>query len=152
MRKPRPRAPSPNQRIVLIDDQRDHLAYMATLLCRHGYDCIGFDSARDALDYIDMNKADLVIADVFMPDMDGFELLRFIQRRPVSLPVVMLSGGDRRGRGDFFLKCTRLLGAVAALRKPLDVETLLAVLDCWVPLDRSASPDLRPATSPEKPD
>jgi CheY-like chemotaxis protein len=152
MRKPRPRAPSPNQRIVLIDDQRDHLAYMATLLRRHGYDCIGFDSARDALDYIDMNKADLVIADVFMPDMDGFELLRFIQRRPVSLPVVMLSGGDRRGRGDFFLKCTRLLGAVAALRKPLDVETLLAVLDCWVPLDRSASPDLRPATSPEKPD
>jgi len=136
MRKPRPRAASPDQRVVLIDDQHDHLAYMTALLRRHGYDGIGFTSARDALEHINTHKVDLVIADVFMPDMDGFELLRFIQRRSVPIPVVTLSGGDRRGGGDFFLKCTRRLGAVAALRKPLDVEALLVVLDCWVPIDR----------------
>jgi CheY-like chemotaxis protein len=122
MKKLRPQAPSPDQRVVLIDDQRDHLAFMTTLLRRHGYTCVGFAAARDALGYIDAHRVDLVIADVFMPDMDGFELLRVLQRRSVPIPVLTLSGGDRRGRGDFFLKCTRLLGAVAALKKPFEVE------------------------------
>lgn len=110
---------------------------MTTLLRRHGYDSVGFASARAALEHIETHKVDLVIADVFMPDMDGFELLRILQRRALPIPVVTLSGGDRRGLGDFFLTCTRRLGAVAALKKPIDIERLLGVLDCWVPLDRN---------------
>ncbi|HWE75179.1 MAG TPA: response regulator [Stellaceae bacterium] len=136
MWKLRPQAPSADRRIVLIDDQRDHLAYMTTLLARHGYSSAGFASARDALDHIENHQVDLVIADVFMPDMDGFELLRILQRRSAPIPVVTLSGGDRRGHGDFFLRCTRLLGAVATLRKPLHVDALLVILDSWVPLER----------------
>jgi CheY-like chemotaxis protein len=132
------------QRVVLIDDQRDHLAYMTTLLRRLRYSVVAFPSARDALVYINASEVDLVIADVFMPDMDGFELLRIILRRARPLPVVTLSGGDRRGGGDFFLRCTQRLGAVAALRKPLDVDALIAVLDCWVPLARGI-PGERPS-------
>jgi CheY-like chemotaxis protein len=138
MRKPRPRQPAIEPHVVLIDDQRDHLAYMTTLLRRLRYSVVAFSSAREALAYIDRSEVDLVIADVLMPDMDGFELLRVILRRPRPLPVVTLSGGDRHGGDDFFLRCTQRLGAVATLRKPLDVDTLITVLDCWVPLERGA--------------
>ncbi len=147
MRKPRPRKPAREQRVVLIDDQRDHLAYMTTLLRRMRYSVVAFSSAREALAHIDVSEVDLVIADVFMPDMDGFELLRIILRRPRPLPVVTLSGGDRRGGGDFFLRCTQRLGAVATLRKPLDVDTLIAVLDCWVPLECGVPAERRDAFS-----
>lgn len=135
MSEPRPRKPATEQHVVLIDDQRDHLAYMTTLLRRMRYSVVAFSSAREALAYIDVSEVDLVIADVSMPDMDGFELLRIVLRRPRPLPVVTLSGDDRGG-GDFFFRCTQRLGAVSTLRKPLDVEALIAVLDCWVPLER----------------
>ena len=107
---------------------------MTTLLDRVGYECRAFASARHALSFMKDNKVELVIADIFMPEMDGFELLRVVQRRSPPIPVVMLSGGDRHGGGDFFLNCTRRLGAIAALKKPLDVDALMNVLDHWVPL------------------
>lgn len=107
---------------------------MTTLLDRAGYARAAFSSARQALAFMKDNRIDLVIADIFMPEMDGFELLRIVQRSSPPIPVVTLSGGDRRGGGDFFLNCTRRLGAVAALKKPLDVDVLMNVLDYWAPL------------------
>jgi CheY-like chemotaxis protein len=134
MRRPLPQAPTTAPRIVVIDDQCDHLAYMTTLLNRLGYECRAFASARYGLSFMKDSRVDIVIADIFMPEMDGFELLRIVQRTSPRIPVVTLSGGDRRGGSDFYLNCTRRLGAVAALKKPFDVAALMNVLDYWVPL------------------
>ncbi len=107
---------------------------LTTLLKRAHYDCLGFATARNALAFMSEHEVDLIIADVFMPEMDGFELLRVIHRGFPMMPVITLSGGGSRLSGDFFLDCTERLGAVAALKKPLDVFTLMTLLDRWAPL------------------
>jgi len=121
---------------------------LTTLLKRSHYDCLGFASARAALAFMGEHDVDLVIADVFMPEMDGFELLRIIHRGFPIMPVVMLSGGGSRLAGDFFLDCTQRLGAVATLKKPLDIYTLMTVLDRWAPLsDRFERKNEEPSTA-----
>jgi len=118
---------SPKPRIVVIDDDSQHLVYVTTVLTRAHYHSVGFTRARQALSFIEENAVDLVITDIFMPDMDGFELLRAIRDRFPAMPVVTLSG-DAPIEKDFYLKCSTHLGAVASLKKPLEPATLRATV------------------------
>jgi len=114
--------------VVVIDDDAEHLAYVTTLLTRTGYSCLGFSSARDALAYLDKNRTGLVITDIFMPEMDGFELLRALHAKYPDVAVVTLSGEGRMTK-DFYLECARHLGAVAALRKPFEPHALSQIVE-----------------------
>lgn len=49
-----------------------------------------------ALDYLSSNEADLLILDVFMPQMDGFETLRQIRKRQIPVDVIMVTAADER--------------------------------------------------------
>lgn len=119
-------------RIIVIDDDAEHLAFVTTLLSRARYDCAGFTSAQHALAYLRTNPADLVITDIFMPEMDGFELLRVIRDAFPDIAVVTLSG-DGLVDKDFYLKCSTHLGAIATLRKPFEPEELRAVVARLLP-------------------
>jgi len=114
--------------IVVIDDDAEHLVYVTTLLTRIGKHCLGFTSGRDALSYLRNNRVALVVTDIFMPDMDGFELLRALSTAFPEVPVVTLSGEGRMTK-DFYLECARHLGAVAALRKPFDPDALREIIE-----------------------
>jgi DNA-binding NtrC family response regulator len=118
---------NPVSRVVVIDDDSQHLAYLTTLLMRAGHHAVGFTSAQDALADIQAHSADLVITDLFMPDMDGFELLRAIRGLFPAMPVVTLSG-DGLMEKDFYLKCSTHLGAVASLTKPFEPQELHALV------------------------
>lgn len=120
--------------IVAIDDDEEHLAYVTALLTRFGRDSRGFTNARDAIAFMKENRVELVITDIFMPDMDGFELLRVLSAAFPHVAVVTLSGEGRMTK-DFYLECAQHLGAVAALRKPFDPDALLQIVE------RFASPD-----------
>ncbi len=117
-------SPSP---IVVIDDDFEHLAYVSALLTRTNYHCLAFTSARDALTYLKRSPVDLVITDIFMPEMDGFEMLRAIREAHHNVAVITLSGEGRLTR-DFYLKCATELGAVATFRKPLEPDAFCAAV------------------------
>jgi CheY-like chemotaxis protein len=114
--------------VVVIDDDAEHLAYVTTLLTRMGHGCLGFTNARNALAYLEKNRAELVITDIFMPEMDGFELLRALRTKYPDVAVVTLSGEGRMTM-DFYLECARHLGAVAALRKPFAPDALRQIVE-----------------------
>jgi DNA-binding NtrC family response regulator len=114
--------------VVIIDDDSEHLAYVTALVTRMGHGCLGFTNAREALAYLDKNRTELVITDIFMPDMDGFELLRALSTKFPDVAVVTLSGEGRMTK-DFYLECARHLGAVAALRKPFDPDALRGIVE-----------------------
>src|SRR5207245_7227280 len=94
-------APAPNEsaaratsgRIVLADDNRDMRDYIGRLLRQQGYLVDAVGDGRAALEAVRRNTPDLVITDVMMPVMDGFELLENLRADgPESyVPVVMLS-------------------------------------------------------------
>lgn len=119
--------------IVIIDDDKDYLAFLVALLSRAGYACQGFIEARKALEYMQAAPAGLVVTDVFMPDTDGIEVLRSIRRTSPVTPVIALSGANGRYRR-FYLDAMQALGAAFELAKPIDpARLLIAVESCLRP-------------------
>ncbi|TAK20790.1 MAG: response regulator [Chloroflexota bacterium] len=87
--------PSRSARIVLVDDQLDVLDTAAMLLRADGHDPRAFTDPRAAIASIGDDPPDLVISDLGMPGMSGWELARIIHRRHPALPVVFLTGWGR---------------------------------------------------------
>src|SRR4051812_42505123 len=82
-----------SQTILLADDNPAMVDSTAALLEGCGYTVLKAYSARDALDYLDENSSiALVVSDIRMPDVDGFDLLRVVRHRFGSLPVVLMTG------------------------------------------------------------
>ena len=115
------------ERIVVIDDDPDYLMFVTTLLARGAYSHVGFTRAQEALDYMRANPVALVITDLFMPDMDGFEALKVIAQDFPSIHVITMSGQQAMGK-DFYLDCAKHLGAIASLKKPFEPEALRALV------------------------
>lgn len=76
----------------------------------------------EALAVLDQTEFDLVVSDIEMPEMTGLELLKCIQDRNCSLPVILMTGGHQR------LKAMLDLGAAALLKKPFGMDDLLPLI------------------------
>lgn len=85
--------PVPRRRILICDDEREIADMVARLLEREGFACLACYEPFSALDAIRRNEADLVILDIMMPGMDGFELARRI-REFSGVPLIFLSAKD----------------------------------------------------------
>ncbi len=109
--------------IVVIESHPEHLDYITTLLRRAGYPVAGYTTAAKALRHIANDTTRLIITDVFMPDVDGFEVLRELKRSQLGVPVIAVTGGDPRHAQ--FLDAMRHMGASAGFTKPIDAAALL---------------------------
>lgn len=79
--------------ILVVDDNPDSVSTLAVLLEYAGYEAIPAHSAREAVDLLDgTERIDLVLSDIRMPDVDGFDLLRVLRHRFPSLPIILMSG------------------------------------------------------------
>ena len=81
------------KKILAVDDERHIVRLVQVNLERQGYEVITAFDGREALEKIESEKPDLVILDVMMPYMDGFEVLQAIRKNPdiSTLPVIMLT-------------------------------------------------------------
>lgn len=117
----------PPRRIVVIDDDRDHLGFLTEMLGDAGYDAVGYTDARAAMRALGQQHAALVVTDVFMPDMDGFEVLRNSRAIDAATPVIAISlaqtDDDRQ-----FLESIKRMGAADALARPIDPGAMLAAV------------------------
>ncbi|HEX6818552.1 MAG TPA: ATP-binding protein, partial [Ktedonobacterales bacterium] len=117
----------PSARIVLADDNADMRAYLRRLLGQQ-YRVEAVANGQDALEAIRREPPDLVLADVMMPELDGFGLLRALRAQPetINLPVILLSArageeaiieGLQAGADDYLVKpfsAREVLSRVAA--------------------------------------
>jgi CheY-like chemotaxis protein len=79
--------------ILIVDDNPDLVTSTAALLEIAGFKAIPAYSAREAVDLLDeIERIDLVLSDIRMPDVDGFDLLRVLRHRFPSLPIILMSG------------------------------------------------------------
>ena len=86
------------------------------------------NDGKSALEYIDENEVDLIILDVFMPYMDGFETLRQIRKKQISVDVIMVTAANEREQ----LKEGLHLGVVDYLVKPFTFERFKVALDKFI--------------------
>ena len=108
-------------RILVIDDDRAVLSTIKLLLERDTHAVETVDNSRAGLQLLELQKFDLLIVDIFMPGMDGFETMRLVHRSWPEMPIIVISGQKFRslsdGGPDFLYMATKL-GAVSSLQKP----------------------------------
>jgi CheY-like chemotaxis protein len=122
---------SRKKHILVVDDEPAWLRSMAMELRRVGYDVKEAQSASQALSLLAKYHPDLIVSDLRMPDMNGFDLLEKIRHSPSTsaTPVVFFSAID-----DFHAKkIARELGATACLLKPYDKQDLVSILKQYLP-------------------
>lgn len=114
-------APSPI-RILVVDDEPAIRRFLRTSLSTHGYDVSEAVGGKAALASIRQHPPDVIVLDLGLPDMDGFEVIRSLRMEGVSIPVVVLSS-----RSDEVGKVQALdLGADDYVTKPFGIDELLA--------------------------
>ncbi|MFY1614958.1 ATP-binding protein [Micromonospora sp. WMMD736] len=111
-------------RILLADDNSDMRAYLSRLLAAQGWRVRSVTDGRQALDAIHREPPDLVLTDVMMPGLDGFDLVRRLRADPAtrSLPVLVLSARA----GEEASVAGLSLGADDYLVKPFAAAELIA--------------------------
>jgi len=115
---------SRRDRVFVVDDDADVRESLALLLGRSGYRVECFESARAFLDDSSSRENGCVLADVRMPEMDGFALQREIAKRWPHLPVVIMTG---HADVPMAVRAMRA-GAVDFLEKPFEKAALLAAV------------------------
>ncbi|HET7815897.1 MAG TPA: SpoIIE family protein phosphatase, partial [Candidatus Baltobacteraceae bacterium] len=136
-------APSNAPRILLADDNADLREYVSGILSRH-YDVTAVNNGRQALEAAQAGAFDLIVSDVMMPEMDGFEFLQAVRAdsRLAGTPFVMLSA---RAGEESALEGLRS-GADDYVVKPFSAEELLARVYAQInaaEIRRRATLDLR---------
>jgi CheY-like chemotaxis protein len=120
-------------RIIVIDDDQRMLHAMLRLLRSWYYQVDIFSKARDAVSRIQIIRPDLVIFDVYMPELDGFELMRILRQHQPQLPLIAMSGDSIRGQETHVLAMCRQLGAADVLHKPICPEELQELISRYLP-------------------
>src|SRR5438132_1210117 len=78
-------------KVLVVEDHPDLLQFLDLVLTRHGWDVITSSSGREALDKLKYTSPRLILLDMWMPGMDGFELARFLKRCPHYRDIPILA-------------------------------------------------------------
>lgn len=106
--------------ICIVDDEPGILKTLSELLEDEGYQVTSAKSGMDALDVIRQDPPDLVFLDIWMPDLDGLEVLKRVRQQFPNMMVIVMSG---HGSIETAVQATKL-GAYDYLEKPLDSEKI----------------------------
>ena len=125
-------------RLLIVDDQPANLQVLGSMLGQQGYEIIPATDGPSAIRRLALRPPDLVLLDLLMPGMDGFEVCRLIRARPdaVDLPIIFLSAADEKSL------IVRALegGGVDYVTKPFNqAELLLRVRTGSSPRTRTSS-------------
>src|SRR5258708_38082030 len=111
--------------ILVVDDEAGIRQSVRGILADEGYRVLEAEDGRGALRLIESERPRLVIVDIWMPEMDGIELLRRIRDSDPMTPVIVISG---HGNIETAVTATKL-GAFDFIEKPFSLDGLLHVVD-----------------------
>lgn len=109
--------------VLLVDDDPDFRDALGKQLAHAGYLVAQSGDGDEAIEWLKLQTADLVILDIVMPNKEGLETILALRRSHPRLPVIAVSGGGRIDAHDY-LHLAENLGAVAVLAKPFPFAEL----------------------------
>lgn len=111
-------------KILLVEDDADLNRFVATSLRNAGYDVVSARNGNDALDKTENVKCDLLLTDIMMPEMNGFELAESIRTTDKTMPIIFMTAKDD--------KPSKMLGYNIGIdeyvTKPFDMDILLMTI------------------------
>jgi CheY-like chemotaxis protein len=120
------------KRILVVDDDPLVCSAIRVWLEQRGFSVVVADGGVTGLNALNGSTFDLMIVDIFMPQMHGFESVRVFHERAPSVPLIAISGyvfAEQRTPAPDFLSMALELGATRCLRKPFTPKTLLSVIE-----------------------
>lgn len=123
--------PVSNHRILIVDDLMDNLFLLQTVLEAEGYEVEVADSGRLAVSKVESGPPDLILLDVMMPDMDGYEVTRQIRQNQQLpyIPILLVTAHEEPKAAEGLS-----VGANDFIRKPIDFDELLARVQAFLQL------------------
>jgi CheY-like chemotaxis protein len=124
-------------RILVVDDEPTLVRLMEFILAKQGHDMLAATNGEEALEMIRSEKPDLVVLDIMMPRIDGYEVARIMRADEVmcDIPIIMLSAKAQ----DHDIQKGLAVGVDEYITKPFAPEQLVAVVNEY--LARRADPD-----------
>jgi CheY-like chemotaxis protein len=114
--------------ILVADDDPKWRRVIVKGLGPAGHDLLEASNGFETLKLVALHKPPLVITDIFMPDMDGFEAILAIRRTVPATKIVAMSGTGIGPRG-YYLEAAKQLGADEMLQKPFEMANLRAIVE-----------------------
>jgi CheY-like chemotaxis protein len=121
-------------RMLVVDDNDLVLQTVRSMLERGGHQVAVAVDGRDGLKRFQSGDFDLVITDILMPEVEGFEMVRALRESSSAIPIIVMTGGPS-GRnpggqpaGPDYLQMARILGATRTIEKPFAGPQLLALV------------------------
>ncbi len=109
--------------LLIVDDERTIRVSIKAALAGEGYNFIEADSGKEALKKAEKNTPDLILLDIMMPGMDGFEVLKQLKKNPLTkrIPVIMITA-----KSDIqSVEKSHSEGAIYYITKPFIVSNLV---------------------------
>jgi DNA-binding NtrC family response regulator len=122
--KPAPSAIS--GRVLLVDDDKHQLAVLQTYLADRSFETRVATDGRDALEKLNTFRPDVIVTDLVMPGMDGYELLKILHERGDSTPAIVLTG---YGSVEKALRVVHDLNAFWYLEKPVEPQAFEILIE-----------------------
>lgn len=108
--------------ILLIDDEESVRMLFQMALAQAGYRVLTAESGSHGLRILQHQEVDLALVDIFMPEMDGLELIPLLRTTRPSSKIIAMSGGSWEWD---YLDTAKQLGADDTLKKPFSLQALL---------------------------
>ena len=121
-------ATTTSAKILIVDDEDAAIRVLTQLLERAGYAVTSSQSAKDGMFLQREDPADLIIMDIFMPDLNGLEAIQRLKKTYPETPIVAISGGNNMAGRDC-LDLAREKGADYAFRKPFKAAEFIDVIN-----------------------
>jgi CheY-like chemotaxis protein len=116
-----------SRRALVVDDSKSARAFLTRILERYELAVDGVESAEQAIEYLTIQRPDVIFMDHLMPGMDGFQAVQSIKNNPrtATIPIMMYTSQE----GELYLGQARALGAIGVLPKQIKHADVSQVLE-----------------------
>ena len=120
-----------SDRILVIDDNTDNLLLIQTVLEDDGYEVVVADDGEVALKQLEQVTPDLILLDMMMPGMNGYEVTRQIRQnhKLADIPILLITA---HREVDILETSERDIDVNDFIRKPIDLDDLLTRVRAWL--------------------
>jgi CheY-like chemotaxis protein len=119
------------RKVLIVDDDARNIFALTSVLENHEVDVISATNGRQAIDILQKTPGlEMVLMDIMMPEMDGYETMREIRKDPAfrTLPILALTAKAMKGDRE---KCLEA-GASDYISKPVNTDQLLSLMRVWL--------------------
>ena len=121
--------------ILVVEDDKNLRKLITTYLQRNKYNTYEATNGEEALNVLDQSYIDLIVSDIMMPKMDGYELIKSLREAKYEVPILIITAkSEIEDKKEGFL-----LGADDYMVKPIDIEEMLLRIQVLLRRSKSAS-------------